>query len=58
METRKAVFSRLWAVFGWVGIVCACGRWWSVWKPETLCGARDALCYFGKLVRLSGIGAV
>ena len=37
---------------------CACGRWWSVWKPKTLCGARDALCLFGELVRLSGGGCV
>lgn len=35
--------------------MCACGRWWSVWEPETLCGARDALCIFGELVMLSGI---
>ena len=38
--------------------MCACGRWWSVWKPYALCGARDALCYFGELVRLSGVSAV
>lgn len=39
------------------GSCCACGRWWSAWKPQTLCGARDALCHFGELVRFSGGGS-
>ena len=30
----------------------------AIWKPYALCGARDALCYFGELVRLSGVSAV
>ena len=55
METRKVVFRRSVRVFGVGGSCCACGRWWSVWKPYVLCGARDALCLFGELVRLSGI---
>ena len=55
METRKAFFCFLLAVFVVGGRVCACGRWWSVWKPKTLCGARGGSIVFGKLVRLSGI---
>ena len=54
-ERRFLAFCR-WCL-RWVGGVCACGRWWSVWKPYALCGARDALCLFGELVRLSGGGS-
>ena len=36
------------------GSCCACGYWWSVWKPKTLCGVRGGLYHFGELVRLSG----
>ena len=32
-ETEKVVFSLLWAVFDVSGGLCACGCWWSVWKP-------------------------
>ena len=55
METRKAFFCLLLAVLV-VGVrVCACGLWWSVWKPYALCGARGCSMFFGELVRLSGI---
>ena len=43
-------------MFGVIGGLCACGRWWFIRKPKTICGARGGSIIFGELVRLSGGG--
>ena len=36
--------------------MCACGRWWSVWKPYVLCGRVVVLSFSGNSLGFRGLG--
>ena len=57
METRKAVFSLLLAVFRWLRFVCAWGRWCLYGNPMRFVGRVMFCAFSGNSLGFRAVGA-